>query len=166
MPARKAKSAFPAVMLGYLDNPEETEHVLRRHADNRVWLHTGDLGMMDADGFVYFRQRIKRMIITSGYNVYPSQLENIINAHEKVLLSCVIGIKDPYRMQRVKAFVVLRPEYEPSDEIRAEIMAYCRERIAKYAMPYEIEFRSELPKTLVGKIAYRVLEEEAERDET
>ena len=69
-------------------------------------------------------------------------------------------------MQRVKAFVVLRPEYEPSDEIRAEIMAYCRERIAKYAMPYEIEFRSELPKTLVGKIAYRVLEEEAERDET
>lgn len=156
----------PTVMLGYLDNPEETEHVLRRHADNRVWLHTGDLGMMDADGFVYFRQRIKRMIITSGYNVYPSQLENIINAHKKVLLSCVIGVKDPYRMQRVKAFIVLRPEYEPSDEIRAEIMAYCRERIAKYAMPYEIEFRSELPKTLVGKIAYRVLEEEAERDET
>ena len=156
----------PTVMLGYLDNPEETEHVLRRHADNRVWLHTGDLGMMDADGFVYFRQRIKRMIITSGYNVYPSQLEKIINAHKKVLLSCVIGIKDPYRMQRVKAFIVLRPEYEPSDEIRAEIMAYCRERISKYAMPYEIEFRSELPKTLVGKIAYRVLEEEAERDET
>ena len=111
-------------------------------------------------GFVYFKQRIKRMIITSGYNVYPSQLENIIDGHEKVLISCVIGVKDPYKMQRIKAFVVLRPEYRPSEEIKKDLLAYCRERIAKYAMPYEIEFRDELPKTLVGKVAYRVLEEE------
>ena len=116
---------------------------------------------MDADGFIYFRQRIKRMIITSGYNVYPSQLENIIDSHEKVLLSCVVGVKDKYKMQKVKAYVVLRPEYKPSDEIRDELMAYCRKHIAKYAMPCEIEFRDELPKTLVGKVAYRVLEEEA-----
>ena len=149
-------------MSGYLDNPEETAQTLRRHADGHIWLHTGDLGSMDADGFVYFRQRIKRMIITSGYNVYPSQLENIIDGHEKVLISCVIGVKDPYKMQRVKAFVVLRPGYEPSEAIRQELFAYCRERIAKYAMPYEIEFRDELPKTLVGKVAYRVLEEEEE----
>ena len=152
----------PTVMLGYLDNPEETNQVLRRHDDNRIWLHTGDLGIMDADGFVYFRQRIKRMIVTSGYNVYPGQLENIIDGHEKVLLSCVIGVKDPYRMQRVKAYVVLRPDFDPSEEIRTELLNYCRERIAKYAMPTEIEFRSELPKTLVGKVAYRVLEEESE----
>lgn len=152
----------PTVMLGYLDNPEETAHTLRRHTDGRIWLHTGDLGKMDADGFVYFRQRIKRMIITSGYNVYPSQLENIIDGHKKVLLSCVIGVKDSYKMQRVKAFVVLRPEYTPSEAVRQELLAYCRERIAKYAMPYEIEFREELPKTLVGKVAYRVLEEEEE----
>ena len=152
----------PTVMSGYLDNPEETVQTLRRHADGHIWLHTGDLGSMDADGFVYFRQRIKRMIITSGYNVYPSQLENIIDGHEKVLISCVIGVKDPYKMQRVKAFVVLRPGYEPSEAIRQELFAYCRERIAKYAMPYEIEFRDELPKTLVGKVAYRVLEEEEE----
>ena len=151
----------PSVMLGYLDNPEETAHTLRRHEDGRIWLHTGDLGKMDADGFVYFRQRIKRMIITSGYNVYPSQLENIIDGHDKVLLSCVIGVKDSYKMQKVKAFVVLRPGFTPSEEIRQELFAYCRERIAKYAMPYEIEFRDELPKTLVGKVAYRVLEEEA-----
>ena len=151
----------PSVMLGYLDNPEETAQTLRRHEDGRIWLHTGDLGKMDKDGFVYFRQRIKRMIITSGYNVYPSQLENIIDGHDKVLLSCVIGVKDPYKMQKVKAFVVLRPGFTPGEEIRQELFAYCRERIAKYAMPYEIEFRDELPKTLVGKVAYRVLEEEA-----
>ena len=90
----------PTVMLGYVDNPEETAMTLREHADGRIWLHTGDLGTMDADGFVYFRQRIKRMIVTSGYNVYPSQLENIIDGHEKVLYSCVIGVKDPYKMQR------------------------------------------------------------------
>ena len=147
-------------MLGYVDNPEETAHTLRRHNEGRVFLHTGDLGYMDADGFVYFRQRIKRMIVTSGYNVYPSQLENIIDGHPKVLLSCVIGVKDPYKMQKVKAFVVLRPAYEPSDAVKEELLAYCRERIAKYAMPYDIEFRKELPKTLVGKVAYRVLEEE------
>ena len=134
---------------------------LRRHADGRIWCHTGDLGTMDPDGFIYFRQRIKRMIITSGYNVYPSQLENIIDSHEKVLISCIVGVKDPYKMQKVKAYVVLRPGIEPTDEVREELMAYCRQRIAKYAMPYEIEFRQDLPKTLVGKVAYRVLEEEA-----
>lgn len=150
----------PTVMLGYLDNPEETAMALRRHDDSRVWLHTGDLGTMDADGFVYFKQRMKRMIITSGYNVYPSQLENIIDGHEAVLLSCVIGVKDPYKMQRIKAYVVLRPGYKPSEDMKEELMRYCKERIAKYALPSEIVFREELPKTLVGKVAYRVLEEE------
>ena len=151
----------PSVMLGYIDNEKETADTLRRHADSRIWLHTGDLGCMDGDGFVYFRQRIKRMIISSGYNVYPSQLENIIDGHEKVLLSCVVGVKDDYKIQKVKAFVVLRPGVEPSDSVKSELFAYCRERIAKYAMPYDIEFRAELPKTLVGKVAYRVLEEQA-----
>ena len=151
----------PTVMLGYMDNPEETKQTLRRHYDGRIWLHTGDLGHMDQDGFVYFRQRIKRMIVTSGYNVYPSQLENIIDGHEKVLLSCVIGVKDPYRVQKVKAYVVPMPGVEPTEALKKEILDYCSGRIAKYAMPREIEFRKELPKTLVGKVAYRVLEEEA-----
>ena len=151
----------PSVMMCYIDNPEETAQTLRRHADGRIWCHTGDLGVMDADGFVYFRQRMKRMIITSGYNVYPSQVENVIDGHEKVLYSCVVGVKDPYKMQKVKAFVVLRPTFRPSEEIRQELMEHCRKNIVKYAVPYEIEFRDELPKTLVGKVAYRVLEEEA-----
>jgi len=151
----------PTVMLGYMKNPEETASTLRRHGDGRIWLHTGDLGHMDNDGFVYFRQRMKRMIISSGYNVYPSQLENIIDAHDKVLLSCVIGVKDDYRGQMVKAFVVPMPGIEPSEALRQELLDYCREHVAKYAMPRELEFRTELPKTLVGKVAYRVLEEEA-----
>ena len=151
----------PTVMLGYMDNPEETAQTLRTHSDGRIWLHTGDLGYMDADGFVYFRQRIKRMLITNGYNVYPSQLENIIDGHEKVLLSCVIGIQDAQRGQRIKAYIVPMPGVAPNDELKAEILDYCKEHIAKYALPREVEFRTELPKTLVGKVAYRKLEEEA-----
>ena len=153
----------PTVMLGYMDNPEETAQTLRRHSDCRIWLHTGDLGYMDEDGFVYFRQRIKRMLVTSGYNVYPSQLENIIDGHEKVLLSCGIGIKDAQRGQRIKAYIVPMPGIEPNDALKTEILDYCKEHIAKYALPREVEFRTELPKTLVGKVAYRVLEEEANR---
>ena len=155
----------PTVMMGYMDNPEETASTLRRHYDGRVWLHTGDLGHMDQDGFIYFRQRIKRMIVTSGYNVYPGQLENIIDGHDKVLLSCVIGIKDEYRGQKVKAYVVPMPGIEPTEDLKKEILDYCSDKIAKYAMPKELEFRAELPKTLVGKVAYRVLEEEANAQE-
>ena len=156
----------PTVMLGYMDNPEETANTLQTHADGRVWLHTGDLGYMDEGGFVYFRQRIKRMIITSGYNVYPSQLENIIDGHEKVLLSCCIGIPDEYRGQKIRAYVVPMPGVEPTDALKKEILDYCSQHIAKYALPRELVWRTELPKTLVGKVAYRVLEEEAAKEET
>ena len=151
----------PTVMLGYMDNPEETAQTLKTHEDGKLWLHTGDLGKMDADGFVYFKQRLKRMIISSGYNIYPSQLENIIDGHEKVLLSCVIGVNDPYRGQKIRAYIVPAPGVEPTEELKKELLEHCARHIAKYAMPREIEFRSELPKTLVGKVAYRVLEEEA-----
>ncbi len=154
----------PTVMLGYMDQPEETANTLRQHGDGRIWLHTGDLGHMDEDGFVYFRQRLKRMIVTSGYNVYPSQLENVLDGHEKVLLSCVIGVKDEYRGARIKAYIVPMPGIEPTEELKQEILSYASEFIAKYAMPRDIEFRAELPKTLVGKVAYRVLEEEAARE--
>ena len=150
----------PTVMLEYVNHPEETAQTKQTHADGLAWIHTGDLGMMDEDGFIYFRQRIKRMIVTNGYNVYPSQLENILDGHDYVHLSCVIGVKDPIKMQRVKAFVVLKPGYQPTEACKKELLDYCRKHIAKYAMPSDIEFREELPKTLVGKVAYRVLEEE------
>ncbi len=156
----------PTVMLGYMDQPEETANTLRHHGDGRIWLHTGDLGHMDEDGFVYFRQRLKRMIVTSGYNVYPSQLENISDHHEKVLLSCVIGVKDQYRGARIRAYVVPMPGIEPSEELKKEILDYCAQHAAKYACPKELIWRTELPKTLVGKVAYRVLEEEAALETT
>ena len=154
----------PTVMLGYMNNPEETAHTLKPHADGKVWLHTGDLGYMDADGFVYFKQRMKRMIVSSGYNIYPSQLENIIDSHEKVLLSCVIGIPDDYRGQRLRAYIVPTPGVQPDEALKQQLLDFCAQRIARYAMPKEIIFRSELPKTLVGKVAYRVLEEEASKE--
>ena len=150
----------PTVMKGYLNNAEETASTLRRHKDGNLWLHTGDLGVMDEDGFVYYKQRMKRLIIVSGINVYPSQVENCIDAHPDVLLSCAIGVPDPYKMHVVKAFVVLRQGVEPSDKIKEEIIENCKKNISKYGVPKEIEFRDALPKTLVGKVAYRQLEEE------
>ncbi|MGN0525698.1 AMP-binding protein [Eubacterium sp.] len=150
----------PTVMKGYLNNAEETASTLRVHADGNVWLHTGDLGVMDEDGFVYYKQRMKRLIIVSGINVYPSQVENAIDAHPDVLLSCAVGVPDPYKMHVVKAFVVLRQGVDPSDKIKEEIIENCKKNISRYGVPKEIEFRTELPKTLVGKVAYRLLEEE------
>ena len=152
--------AGPTVMKEYAGHPEETAQTLRAHADGLTWVYTGDLGTMDEEGFIFFRGRAKRMIITSGYNVYPGQLENILDAHEKVQMSCVIGIPDPYKMQKVKAFVKLVPGTPATDATRNELLDYCRKHIAKYAMPYDIEFREDMPKTLVGKVAYRQLEEE------
>ena len=152
--------AGPTVMKEYMKHPDETAHTLRRHADGLTWVYTGDLGTMDSEGFVYFRGRAKRMIISSGYNVYPGQIENILDANEMVQMSCVIGIPDPYRMQKAKAFVKLAAGIPANDETRQALMSYCSKNIAKYAMPCDIEFREELPKTLVGKVAYRVLEEE------
>ncbi len=153
--------AGPTVMLGYADNPQETQKTLRTHADGLTWVYTGDLGVMDADGFIYFRGRAKRMIVTSGYNVYPAQIENILDANENVHMSCVIGVPDSYRMQAVKAFVVLRPGVPPTEATRQALLEYCRLRIARYALPRQIEFRDTLPTTLVGKVAYRRLEEES-----
>ncbi|MEG1548283.1 MAG: AMP-binding protein [Clostridia bacterium] len=152
--------AGPTVMLEYVNQPEETANTLKTHEDGVTWVHTGDLGFMDEDGFIYFRQRIKRMIVTSGYNVYPSQMENVLDAHEYVHMSCVIGVPDPYKVQKVKAFIMLKPGIAPSDQVRGELMEYCRKHVAKYALPYDIEFREQLPKTLVGKVAYRILEED------
>ena len=154
----------PTVMLGYLNHPEENANTLRKHDDGRVWLHTGDLGYMNEEGYIFFKQRIKRMIITSGYNVYPSQLENIIESHEAVQMSCVIGVPDPVKMQKIKAFVMLREGFEPDEKTLESLREHCKKNIAKYALPYDIEIRKTLPKTLVGKVAYTVLEkEEAEK---
>ena len=150
----------PSVMLGYLKDPGETNNVLKTHTDGRTWLHTGDMGLMDSQGFIYFKQRIKRMIISSGYSIYPSQIENVLDAHPAVLMSTVIGVPDKYKMEKVKAFLVLKPGIEQTDEVKDSIYEHCIKNIAKYAMPFEFEYRESLPRTLVGKVAYTVLEQE------
>lgn len=150
----------PTVMMGYLNDEEETNNALKVHKDGKLWLHTGDIGCIDKDGFVYFKSRLKRIIISSGYNIYPSYIEGIINKHEYVSTSTIVAVPDKYRGQIAKAFVVLKKEVKLDENVEKEIKDYCKKYIAKYAMPRIFEFRKELPKTLVGKIAYTVLEEE------
>jgi len=150
----------PAVMLGYLDQPEETDAVLKKHPDGRTWLHTGDIATMDEDGFFYFKLRQKRMIKSSGINVYPAQVENVLRGHPSVDQACVIGVPDKSQISRVKAFVVLREPAQASPEMEKELIDHCSKELLKWSCPREIEFREDLPKTLVGKIAFNVLEEE------
>ena len=152
--------AGPTVMQGYLGHPEETVEALRQHTDGLTWVYTGDLGTMDNEGYVYFRGRAKRLIVTSGYNVYPNQIENVLDAHPLVQRSCVIGVKDDYRMQRVKAFVLLKPDAPSPTEAEKILREYCSHHIARYACPREFEFRDQLPLTSIGKVHYRQLESE------
>ena len=154
----------PSVMKGYLREKKETKLALRKHPDGRIWLHTGDLGSMDEDGFVYFKQRLKRVIISSGYNLYPQYIENIIDSHPDVLMSCVIGIDHPYKVQVAKAFIVLKNGVVPGEGVLKSIKEHCEKNLVKYSWPYEYEFRDELPKTLVGKVAFNeLIKEEKEK---
>ena len=153
----------PLIMKEYIGNPKETAETLREDENGTKWLYTGDLGMMDEDGFVFFKGRQKRMIIASGYNVYPNQVEAVLEEHEWIDKACVIGVADKYRMQKIKAFIVLKDNIEPSEDTKNEIMEYCKTKFAKYAKPNEIEFRTSLPQTKIGKTDYRMLEEEEKR---
>ncbi len=149
--------AGPAVMMGYLDEPEATREALRVHADGRTWLHTGDLGRMDSDGFFYFSTRLKRMIKSSGFNVYPAQVEAVLYQNAHVAEACVIGVPDPEQVERVKAVVVLKDPTMANAEMAKVLIDFCRASLIKWSCPREVEFRSGLPKTRVGKIDYKVL---------
>jgi long-chain acyl-CoA synthetase len=151
-------------MLGYLDNEVATTDTVRIHDDGRRWLHTGDLARMDADGFFHFIGRLKRMIKSSGFNVYPAQVESVLGEHPAVAASCVIGIPDEAQGERVKAFVVLKPSHRDQTGLSEELIAHCRDRLIKWSCPRELEFRDELPLTRVGKVDFTALvREELER---
>ena len=147
----------PAVMLGYLNDAAATAETLKVHADGRTWLHTGDLGTMDEDGFFYFRMRLKRMIKSSGFNVYPTQVEEVLYQHPLVAQACVVGIPDPVTGKRVKAYIVLKDSSRENTDTAKALIGHCRERLIKWSCPREIEFRRDLPKTLIGKIDYQAL---------
>ena len=150
----------PSVMLGYYNNEKETNDALRFHSDGNLWLHTGDIGSMDKDGFFSYKQRIKRMIVTSGYNVYPSQIEEVLEQHEAVLDATVIGVPHPYKVEVGKAYIALKQGYKDTPTLRKELLNLCEKNLAKYAIPKEWEFRKSLPKTIVGKVDFRKLQEE------
>ena len=153
--------AGPAVMLGYLDDPAATAETLREHEDGRTWLHTGDIGRRDEDGFFYFAARLKRMIKSSGMNVYPAQVEAVLLEHPAVEEACVVGVPDEAQGERVKAYVVPKDASAADEALARELIAYSRERLIKWSCPRDVEFRDELPKTRVGKVDFVALTREA-----
>ena len=149
----------PTLMSGYLNNKKETKNVLRKH-NGKLWLHTGDIGYISANGVVYYTQRLKRMIVVSGFNVYPSMIEGVLESHKAVNKACVIGIPHPYKMHVPKAFIVLNEGYKYSNSLDKELKELCKKELAVFSVPKEIEVRKELPKTLYNKVNYKELEEE------
>jgi acyl-CoA synthetase (AMP-forming)/AMP-acid ligase II len=147
----------PTVMKGYLNNVKETYNVLKKHSDGKIWLHTGDLGCMDKDGWVYFKQRLKRIIVCNGYCIYPNYIERILKLHEAVGHCVVVGIDDPYRVQKIRAYIILKPDFKHTEEIEKSIREHCKKGIAKYSIPHEFEYIKEFPKTLVGKVSFKTL---------
>ena len=153
----------PSVMLGYINNDEETAIALRTHRDGKLWLHTGDLGYMDSNGVLHYTSRLKRMIISNGYNIYPVELEEVINKCKYVATSVVVGIRHKIKQEVPKAVIVLKKGVEQTAEIEKEIREYCKKNLARNAMPQEFEFRTSLPVTKIGKINYRKLQEDSEK---
>jgi long-chain acyl-CoA synthetase len=154
----------PTVMMGYINEKEETENAIRRHSDGITYLHTGDLGFMK-DGVLHFTSRLKRMIISNGYNIYPTELENIINKCKYVASNVVVGVKDKVRQEAPKVVIVLKNGVQRTAEIEKEIVDFCKKNIAKNAQPTEYEFTDALPTTKIGKINYRQFEnKEIEND--
>jgi long-chain acyl-CoA synthetase len=148
----------PQVMKGYWNKPEETASAIRDG-----WLYTGDVARMDEDGYFYIVQRKKDMILVSGFNVYPNEVEDVLFTHAMVKEAAVIGVNDPYRGEAVKAFVVLREDTRAaSPELASELIEHCKTKLARYKVPSTIEFTVSLPKSAVGKVLRRELREAEE----
>ncbi len=152
----------PTLMKGYLNNPKETKHMLRMHDDGKVWLHTGDIGYISDKGIIFYTQRLKRMLIVSGFNVYPSMIEEVLESHKAIKQACVIGIPHPYKVQVPKAFIVLNEGFKFDKKLEKELKENCRNTLAVFSVPKEFEIRTELPKTMYNKIDYKKLEKEEE----
>lgn len=154
----------PTVMIGYRNNPEETENTLRTHADGRVWLHTGDMAAIDSEGFVHYKLRIKRMMITSGFNVYPTQIESVVEELDFVDKCVVVSIPHQYKKEVAKAYIVLKNGTEKSAETKEIIRAHCKKKLMHYSVPYKYEFVDLLPKTAYNKIDFMKLQRESAKE--
>jgi long-chain acyl-CoA synthetase len=149
----------PQVMAGYWNNPGETALVLGPRPEGGTWLHTGDLGYLDEDGYVFIVDRKKDLIKTSGYQVWPREIEETLAAHPAVLEVGVAGVPDAAKGEAVRAWVVLKPGARTSSD---DLRAWCRERLSPYKVPATVEFRDELPKSMVGKVLRRMLARDSE----
>jgi Acyl-CoA synthetases (AMP-forming)/AMP-acid ligases II len=149
----------PTLMIEYINSPEDTAEAVRTDENGIRWLYTGDLGYMDEDGYVYFTSRAKRMLKVSGVNVYPMQIEQILESHELVFRACVVGVPDDYQMTSVKAYIVLENPALATDETKQILLKHCRKHLIKWSVPRAIEFCDKLPTTLVGKVEYSKLED-------
>ena len=153
----------PTLMMGYLNNKEETDNILKKHKDGKLWLHTGDIGYISLEGVVYYTGRLKRMIVVSGFNVYPSVIEEVLSRHPAIDKVCVIGIPHAYKMHVPKAIIVLNKGYSESPKLIKELKEYCEKNLSVYEKVKEFEFRKSLPKTLYNKVDYKTLEEESKK---
>ena len=147
----------PNVMLGYLDEVEETKDTLVDHGDGKIWLHTGDIGCIDNNGFLYFKSRLKRMFVTSGYNIYPKYIEEILLKQPSISAVAIVGHPHPYKGEVGKAYIVLKNGISPTKEVKKDIQKYLKLNLGDYAIPDEIKYVDCLPMTLVGKVSYKDL---------
>ena len=152
----------PNVMKGYWQRDAETGAIFGRGKSYEGWLRTGDVGRMDEEGYFYVVERAKDMIIASGFNVYPREVEEVLFQHPSVQEAAVVGVPDEYRGETVAAFVVLKPGVAASEETRQDILAYSKRELAAYKVPKKLEFRESLPKSLIGKVLRRELRETAQ----
>ncbi len=144
----------PTVMIGYRNNEEETKKVLKKHSDGKIWLHTGDMASINENGIVTYKLRLKRMIVSSGYNVYPIYIEKTIEELPEVSKCVAVSIPHPYKKEVAKAFIILEKGYVADSFTLDKIKKYCKKKLASYSVPYEFEFVKEFSKTPFGKIDY------------
>ena len=148
----------PTIMEGYLNNEEENKTTLQLHNDGKIWLHTGDLGKVDENGIIHYIQRLKRMIISSGFNVYPAQIEKVLKTDSRIDNCVVVGQPHPYKVEVPVAYIDLKKDVKKDSKLKKELKALCIKNLARHSIPSKFEFKDELPKTLIGKIDFKSLQ--------
>ncbi|MBQ8209282.1 MAG: AMP-binding protein [Clostridia bacterium] len=154
----------PTVMLGYRNNSDETANTLRVHNDGKIWLHTGDMAYIDAEGFVHYKLRLKRMMISSGFNVFPTQIEKVIEELDFVEKCVAVAVSHPYKKEVAKAYIILKDGTPKVQQTETEIRLHCEKSLAHHSVPYYYEFVDSLPKTPYNKIDFLKLQKDSAKE--